>query len=228
MLEDHIANIAQLIGDKARAKILLALMSGKALTAGELSIRAEISPQTTSHHLNKLMAENLIRVETACRHRYYQLASHEVAAALESLSLLMPTSKIAPPRHHKLHPQICFARTCYDHCAGTLGVSLAKALQARGYLLLAEKYFTVTPSGKIFFDNLAIDNDILQRQKRPLALACLDWTEREYHVAGSLGKALLTYLLENRLILQSQKIPRAVILTTQGKLWFQKQFGIRF
>lgn len=226
-MDKQIAHIAKLIGDPTRAVILVALMAGRALTAGELAIRAHISPQTASNHLKKLLEAKLIQhIDTPSRYRYYQIASPLVAQALESLSLLSAEPKQAPPRHERIDKALCAARTCYDHLAGALGVQIAQALQRKGYVRQVEQVFEVTDQGHAFFATFEINCEQLQKQRREFAKACLDWTEREYHVAGSLGKAILIFMLEQRLIRQSKQKPRVIVVTEQGKRWLRERLGI--
>jgi len=206
--------------------MLTALMQGRSLTAGELALSANISPQTASNHLNKLLKADLILCEAAGRHRYYKLASHQVAQALETLSVLTGSPKTSPPRHDKLPQEIKQARTCYDHLAGQLGVAISKALQTKKYIKLDENQFQITKKGSQFFDNLSIDVAALSQLRRSFARPCLDWTEREYHLAGSLGKALLDYFLDNRLVIRAERKPRVVVLTTKGKSWLHSNLGI--
>lgn len=216
-LETQIAKVASLIGDKTRSAILIALMEGRALTAGELALRANISPQTASNHLKKLLAAELIElIKTPTRYRYYKISSPLVAKTLESLSLLLPDKK-RPPRHEKLDQDICFARTCYDHLAGTLGVKLTEAFTKKQFLVLRDEVFELTPQGAEFFQVMGINCDELMKLNRQFAKPCLDWTEREYHLAGSLGSALLEYLLTHRLIMCSKYKPRVIILTAAGR-----------
>ena len=227
-VENKIAKVASLIGDKTRSAILIALMEGRALTAGELALRANISPQTASNHLKKLMDAELIEyVKTPTRYRYYKISSPLVAQALETLSLLSPCDKKRPPRHDVLDKEICFARTCYDHLAGTLGVKVTHALVDKNFIEMKDNTFAVTQSGKSFFSQLNINCEDLVKLKRQFAKPCLDWTEREFHLAGSLGTSLLTYMLEHRLLLRSKKTSRVVILTQQGKDWLKNNLEIR-
>lgn len=156
-LDEEIAKVANLIGDKTRSAILISLIEGKALTAGELAFRANISPQTASNHLKKLLEAKLITlIKTPTRYRYFKISSPLVAKALESLSLLLDINYQQPPRHEKLDKEICFARTCYDHLAGTLGVNIAKALVLKGYLYFEDEKFIITDRGYSFFKYLNI------------------------------------------------------------------------
>ncbi len=227
-LSHDIAKIAALIGDKARANMLTALMQGSALTAGELAIEANISAQAASNHLNKLTKEGLINCTKTGRHRYYLLASHQVAEILESLGVLAnPNSNIATPQQSKIDKEICFARTCYDHLAGKLGVSLTNAMINKNYIIQKDNLFQLTSSGKSFFNNLNINTDILTKKRRLFAKPCLDWTQREHHLAGSLGSALLDYFIENRLIIKSKSKARVVLLTAKGSKWLYDNFKIK-
>lgn len=165
-IDKEIAKIAALIGDKTRANILIALMEGRALTAGELAIRANISPQTASNHLKKLMHAGLIaHVKTASRYRYFKINSPLVAQVLESLSLLTKNVKMPPPRHEKLDKDICFARSCYDHLAGKLGVIIIRSLLDKNFIRENEQEFLVTPEGEAFFKTMNIDCNHLLRQR---------------------------------------------------------------
>ncbi|MFZ9036233.1 MAG: ArsR/SmtB family transcription factor [Francisellaceae bacterium] len=223
LLEENIANIANLIGDKTRSRILVDLVAGKALTAGELALRATISAQTASNHLKKLDEAGLLICEAVGRHRYYKLASTDVAAAIEALSLLGDSPKHSrPPRHEKLDKEICFARSCYDHLAGTLAIELKNSLITSGCIEYVENRFRVTNKGLVFFKRMDIDVNALMKKKRPLARACLDWTERQHHIAGSLGSELLSYLLDQRLIIRAKSKPRVVILTEKGRQWMRQ------
>lgn len=223
--EQEISKIASLIGDKTRTAILIALMEGRALTAGELALRANISPQTASNHLKKLMDAELIElIKTPTRHRYYKISSPLVANALESLSILLPEIK-KPPRHEKMQYEICFARICYDHLAGKLGVTITDALLRKNYIERKENSFITTKNGEFFFNQINIDCQELIKLKRHYAKPCLDWTEREYHLAGSLGSNFLEFLLNNKLLIRSKNKPRVIHLTPKGQLWIEKYLG---
>lgn len=225
-LDAEIAKIAGLIGDKTRAAILIALMEGKALTAGELALRANISPQTASNHLKKLMEAELIEfIKTPTRYRYYKITSPLVSKVLESLSLLLPDKK-RPPNHEKIDHEICFARTCYDHLAGTLGVKITNALQKKEFLKIKNNEFKLTDKGEDFFKEIDINCRELMILKRQFAKPCLDWTEREYHLAGSLGSSFLQFLLNNRLVIRSKNKTRVIFLTEKGRIWLKKHLAI--
>ena len=190
-----IAEVAALIGDVARANILSALMGGQALTAGELARHAGVTAQTTSGHLARLADARLIALEKQGRHRYYRLASPEIAAAMQAL---MAVAGIGPPRYRPLGPRddaLRAARICYDHVAGRLAVALSDFLREAGFVVLADGAAMVTDEGRRFFADFGIDLEAGPRSRRPLCRTCLDWSERRPHLAGKLGAALLDRLL---------------------------------
>jgi DNA-binding transcriptional ArsR family regulator len=211
-----IAEVASLIGDPARANILSALMGGHALTAGELAGYAGVTAQTTSGHLAKLAEARLIALEKQGRHRYYRLASPEVAQAMQSL---MAVAATGPKRHHPIGPRdeaLRTARTCYDHIAGRLALALADALCERGFIALVDGVGIVTDDGARFFTNFGIDLAKDERSKRPLCRTCLDWSERRLHLAGQLGAAILNRLLELKWVVRLPDT-RALKITNAGQ-----------
>ncbi len=211
-----IAGVASLIGDAARANILSALMGGHALTAGELARHAGVTAQTTSGHLAKLVDAALISLEKQGRHRYYRLASPEVAQAMQSLMVVAATG---PKRHHPIGPRdegMRTARTCYDHLAGRLALALADSLSERGYVSLADGVGIVTEKGSRFFADFGIELAADGRSKRPLCRTCLDWSERRPHLAGHLGAAILARLLELKWVVRSPGT-RALEITSSGQ-----------
>lgn len=191
-----IAEVAALIGDAARANMLSALMGGQALTAGELSWHAGVTAQTTSGHLAKLTAAGLIVLAKQGRHRYYRLASAEIAQMLQAL---MVVAAAGPKRHHPIGPRdqaLRLARTCYDHMAGRLALALADSVRASGYVVLTGEAALVTDSGMRFFAQFGLDLTPAPPSKRLLCRTCLDWSERRPHLAGHLGAELLLRLFD--------------------------------
>lgn len=225
MMELHkdIAKMASLIGDNSRAKMLTLLMAGKALTAGELARGAEISAQTASNHLLKLTEANIIQCRTFGRYRYYSLSSNELASLLESMGVIADTLSSDKVRKKSIDKSLCHARTCYDHLAGKVAVNYTRILLNRELLIKGDSDFDVTEEGKDYFCCLGIDLVRLREQKRVFAKQCLDWTERECHIAGSLGAAILTYMLDNRLMIKSRNQARGLVLTRKGQVWFRDQ-----
>ena len=192
----NIARIAALIGDPARANMLTALMSGKALTAGELAREAGISPQTASSHLRKLLDGGLIRVREQGRHKYYGLSGEDVAQALENLMGLAAGRGHLRTRTGPGDTGMRAARVCYNHLAGRRGVQMFTAMQGRGYLRISDDAVTLTEPGARFCNDFGINLDGLARSRAPLCRPCLDWSERESHLAGKLGRAMLARMEE--------------------------------
>ena len=190
----ELADVAALLADRTRARILEELLGGPALPAGALAVRVGVAPSTVSGHLAKLEAAGLIVIHARGRRREAQLARPEVAEALEALSRL--ASGDARPiglRAVNGHAALREARSCYDHLAGRVGVGLADSLVARGALTIHDGAFAVGDAAH-FERAFGIDLDALP-PRRTLVRACTDWTERRPHVAGALGAALLDVAL---------------------------------
>jgi|HubBroStandDraft_6_1064221.scaffolds.fasta_scaffold155331_4 DNA-binding transcriptional ArsR family regulator len=226
--EPHIAAAAALIGNPGRAAMLSILMDGRALPAGELATAAGLSAAGASDHLAQLLSGGLLSVIREGRHRYYRLANEHVAAVLEGLATL-GDPRLAPRTISKRQNDnpLRFARTCYDHLAGELGVLLASALQDRMLLVPGEgKRFLVTPAGAQWFaDKLSIEIDALKPARHGIACGCLDWTERRYHLAGPLGAVLLRRCFDLG-FLRRGKEPRAVKLTVTGAKFLTLELGV--
>ena len=221
-----LAEVASLIGDVARANILSALMDGRALTAGELAYHAGVSASTTSGHLAKLTQLELIALERQGRHRYYRLASPEIAHALEAL---MAVAAAGPRRHRPTGPKdmaLRTARTCYDHLAGRLGIALADSLCDHGHLVLADGAGIVTQKGKRFFTDFGIDLTRKENSSRPVCRTCLDWSERRPHLAGQLGAKLLDRLLTLGWVKRVAG-SRALAITKTGADGLHARFNLR-
>jgi DNA-binding transcriptional ArsR family regulator len=214
----NIAEVAALVGDPARANMLVALMDGRALAAKELAFVAGVSPQTTSGHLAKLADANLLTRIRQGRHRYYRIASPLVARMLEGISLVAAIE--APPRHRPHSSRdaaLRLARTCYDHLAGRLGVAIADALIARGAVALGDDGGEVSTDGAAFLvEGLGIDLAGISR-RRTFCRPCLDWSERRPHLAGALGAALAETCFERGWI-ERVRDSRAVAITRRGRL----------
>ncbi len=186
-----IALVASLLGDPARANMLTALMSGRALTASELASEAGVTPQTASAHLAKLEQGGLVVPRKQGRHRYFQLTGEDIAEVLEGLMGLAARVGHLRTRTGPKDPALRRARVCYDHLAGDLGVQLFDALEARGQIAVDGESVALTESGKAFADEFGIDLAAIGGKRRPLCKACLDWSNRRNHLAGGLGAALL-------------------------------------
>ncbi|MGW4150340.1 ArsR/SmtB family transcription factor [Streptomyces albogriseolus] len=191
-----LARLAALAADETRAACLLALLDGRAWTAGELARHCGVAASTLSEHLGKLVGGGLLTEERQGRHRYVRLADARVAQLVEDLTAQLAPDAAEPPRGLRqsgADSAMARGRTCYDHLAGRLGIAVTDALTARG-LLRQDTGFALTDAGLDWFGALGVDLD--GRGRRPLARACLDWTERRPHLAGAAGAALCQHLLE--------------------------------
>lgn len=220
-----IAEVASLIGDVARASMLAALMDGRALTAGELARHAGVTAQTTSGHLSKLTEAQLIVGERHGRHRFFRLASSEVADAIHAL---MVVAAVGPRRHRPPGPRdeaLRLARTCYDHIAGRLSLALADSLTRNGYVVISDGAGLVTDTGKVFFGEFGLALESASRCGRPLCRTCLDWSERRPHLAGRLGAALLGRTLDLGWV---SRMPegRALRISRAGEAGFASTFRL--
>lgn len=186
-----IAEIAALIGDPARANMLAALMSGRALTAGELAGEAGIAPPTASGHLARLREAGLLLVEAQGRHRYFRLSGPDVAQVLEGLMGLAARTGGLRTRTGPRDPAMRRSRVCYDHMAGEWAVRLMDAFLGDGRIAPDGEGLALTAAGRAFFRAEGIDIAALEAGRRPLCRRCLDWSERRPHLGGALGKAVL-------------------------------------
>ena len=215
MSATSLTQVAGIIGDAARSDMLMALLPGQALTAGELSMRAGVSAQNASGHLQKLLQANLVSIEVQGRHRYYRLATPDVAHALESLAAISSSVSF----HRNESPQLAevrFCRSCYDHLAGKVAVEIASSLLGRGLIEENGREFAVTKSGARFFQNWGIELRSLRSLRRKFAIRCLDWTERRPHISGALGAAILSRCQELKWIAPIRG-SRALRLTLAGQ-----------
>lgn len=221
-----ITYIASLIADKRRAIMLDALMSKEKLNATELANKANITPQTASSHLTKLVAGGLINVESNGRSKFYNIARPEVAEALEALTLIGTQTTVKSLSYYDEVNQHQKARSCYDHLAGNLGVQITKKLVEKEYLIDgAEKDYVVSEKGEVFFRNFGIDLALLKKKKRNLARKCLDWSEQQYHLAGALGAAMQEKFLHQKWIYKKPD-SRVILITETGSRNFSALFDI--
>jgi DNA-binding transcriptional ArsR family regulator len=192
-----IAMVAALVGDPARANMLTALMTGRALTASELAQEAGITPQTASSHLAKLEGGRLIEPEKQGRHRYYRLTDPDVAGVLEGLAGLAARAGHMRVRTGPKDPALRRARICYDHLAGDLGVQMLDSMRLQKLVRQKKQEIELTSEGERFLaQNLQISPDMLAHPRRPVCKACLDWSERRHHLAGTLGAAMMSRFTE--------------------------------
>jgi DNA-binding transcriptional ArsR family regulator len=221
----QVAPVAALVADSTRSTILFALSDGRMLPACELALRAGVKAPTISYHLDKLIAGGLVAADRRGRHRYYRLASPSVVGVLEALATLAPPAPARTFREGQTAKALRFARTCYDHLAGFLGVQIADSLVHRGCLVPTGGDYGLTADGEQLFDSLGVDVAAAATERRRFARACLDWSERRDHLAGSLGSALLVRLFELQWIERTTS-SRAVRLTEPGRRGLRKRFDL--
>jgi DNA-binding transcriptional ArsR family regulator len=226
-IDSEVSSIAAAIGEPARARMLYCLSDGRARTSTELAVVADISPPTASAHLQRLLAQRLVKVFAQGKHRYYSLEGADVAAALEALSVLAGGSReiFVPNTPNRLRA----ARTCYDHIAGALGVSLHDRFKAMGWLSEAsagDNSYELAPKGAKAFAALGIDIGATRKLRRRFAYACVDWSERRPHMGGAIGAAVLDVVLKRRWAIQDLD-SRALTVTKFGRREMLARFGIR-
>jgi DNA-binding transcriptional ArsR family regulator len=220
----NMVEVAALVGDTARATMLAALMGGQSLTASELADLAHVTRATASGHLARLSAARLVAVTSKRRFRYYRIASPLVAQMLESIKLVAALE--VPPRFEPRSVRddaLRFARTCYDHIAGRLGVAIADALVAREAIVLDPDGGEVTPAGARVL--AAFGAELAPARRRIFCRPCLDWSERRYHVAGHVGAEICRRCFELGWV-QRQRDGRALRLTPIGAAGLAETFGV--
>ncbi len=218
-----IARTASLVGDPARANMLTALMGGTALTASELALEAGVGLPTASSHLAKLMAGGLLKLSVQGRHRYYALAGTEVAAMLESITGVAATAgpqRVRPGPRDKAMRE---ARVCYDHLAGDLAVAMLDGFIARGLVVPTDDQLVLGRHAHGFFAERGIDVAAMSGLRRPVCRACLDWSVRRSHLAGSLGSAILDKAFKEKWARREQG-GRAVTFSPRGRQAFASVF----
>jgi DNA-binding transcriptional ArsR family regulator len=223
MKEKHaISSLGYLLADPGRTAMLLALLEGRSLPAGELARAASVSPQSASAHLAKLSQGGLITMQREGRCRYYKLAGQRVANALEALGAISTSRPAAEYIRSKADQSMLMARSCYDHLAGRAGVALTEAMQKQ-HVIVAEgdRNYRLTARGTDWLRELGLEVEGLRRSKRHLARRCLDWTERRPHVGGALGAALLQHFLEEGWLGRCRE-SRALRVTPKGRISFIK------
>jgi DNA-binding transcriptional ArsR family regulator len=239
--EVNIAPVAALMADRARASMLVALLVGRPLAASELARLASVSAPTASAHLAKMLDGGLVTAIRQGRHRYYQLSGHEVAAAIEALAQIGPTVPVRSLRQSREAAALAEARTCYDHLAGRAGVLLLDGLLREGLLRevagagrreagdglpadMADVRYQVTNRGRAKMVTFGINIDTVRATRRRFAGACLDWTQREPHLGGSLGAAITTRMFELGWIERGKRV-RSVRVTPDGREGLAATFG---
>lgn len=216
-----VAAVTKLLADDSRLSILMFLMDGRFHTVHEIAQVAKVKDHTVSYHLKKFYDMEWVTSFKQGRHVYYQLSNTKIAELLETLVTISPAKKINSFNESKLFKELQHGRTCYCHLAGKLGVTFFNFLIQKDYLRLKYQQLEVTPNGSVFFEQLGIDMQKVEKQAGELAKPCLDWTERTFHLAGNLGKAFLKLCKEKEWIIQQEQ-NRAVTLTTAGKAFFEQ------
>ncbi|MGB7797815.1 MAG: helix-turn-helix transcriptional regulator [Pseudonocardiaceae bacterium] len=238
-----VARVAALIGDRARARVLMALVDGRALPASVLAAEAGVAASTISEHLAQLVDGQLLTAERSGRHRYFRLADASVARALEAIAEIAPPEPISSLRQGTRAQALRRARTCYQHLAGRLGVTVMAALIDSGVLLggdglhhlhtagrdrLAaagtDTTYQLTPAGHRQLTAFGLDVCAVLRHRCPIRY-CVDWSEQRHHLAGALGNALTSRLFDLDWIRRSKR-PRAVTLTDAGRHGLHSTFGV--
>jgi len=224
---NQLAKLSAQLADPVRAGIVVSLMDGSSRPTGELQISANVSPSSASTHLSKLVGARILTVVKQGRVKYYRIATAAVAHAVEALSIVAsPGTVIQMTARSSLNP-FSFARTCYDHLAGKLGVEIVTAIQRKNFIRASGKNYEVTASGSDWLKELGIDCQELQSERRLFATPCLDFTERRHHLSGALGAALLERMVELGWIVKS-RVPRAVRLSTKGKIELGERLCLEF
>ncbi|HKA40939.1 MAG TPA: winged helix-turn-helix domain-containing protein [Burkholderiales bacterium] len=225
--EPNIPRIANLLADPARARILRALIDGTMRPAGELAYTANISAQSASAHLGKLVDGGLLTSEAQGRHRYFRIASAQVADAIESLASLsvaiLPRAPRGPLPSKSVSIQFLRARTCYDHLAGEAAVQICEGMLKARWLIAERRDYCVTRLGEKKLAALDVDLAAARGTRRVLARACVDLTQRRPHLGGALGAALLDLYVARGWILRTRR-SRAVTITPRGNEAFGKLF----
>ncbi|GAA2232516.1 winged helix-turn-helix domain-containing protein [Streptomyces amakusaensis] len=226
MTASALAAFAALLADETRARFCLALLDGRAWTAGELARHVRVAPSTASEHLGRLVAGGLLAEERQGRHRYVRLADARTAYLVEELAAHTEPGPPAAPaslRAAGARSAMARGRTCYDHLAGRLGIAITEAMTVRG-LLLQESGFALTARGTEWFAALGLE-PLRARGRRPVVRACLDWTERRPHLAGAAGAELCRYALDSGWCVRIGS-ERAVRVTAEGERALAELLGI--
>ena len=225
MEEEKFISTASLLCEPSRAKIVWNLLDGRAYTASELALVSDLSATSVSNHLSKLLNGEIVKVDVQGRHRYYSFANPEVAYVVESMANLANQKPSSKPDEQLNKNDVKYCRTCYDHLAGKVGVMIADKLISQKIIVLHDKTFVVTEKGNNFFRDFGLELTELKKQRRYFAKACLDWSERKYHLAGSLGAGLFDKMLQLDWLRRTRD-SRAVIITSLEQSGLRDKFKI--
>jgi DNA-binding transcriptional ArsR family regulator len=226
--QPDIARIASLLSDHARARIVWTLIDGTTRPAGELAYAANVSAQSASAHLAKLVRGGLLHAEAHGRHRYFRLANGDVASMIEEMASLAAATRPRVPKPPALPPQVpvqfLHARTCYGHLAGQIAVNALGAMLRKGWIRTQGRDYAVTSQGATEFAALGVDLTLIRQPRRVFARACIDLTQRRPHLGGALGEALLDVYVRRGWI-KRRRQSRAVDVTPKGYDNFRRLFG---
>lgn len=221
----NVAAIAGVLADPTRVGILMVLLDGRALPAGDLARCARVSPPTISHHLHKMVEHQLLLVEQQGRHRYFRLADSAIAQAIEQLAVLAPAAPVRSLRESEAARAVRAARMCYNHFAGQFGVALTQSLVELDILSAIDGGYLLTPCGEDWVRQLSIERSALGRHGQIFAPHHIDWSERRHHVAGAFGATVARRFCELGWV---KRLPatRAVRLTAEGEQALLKELGL--
>ena len=223
-----ISVVARLLCERPRADMAVALMDGRALSAGELARAAGLSASAASAHLARLESGGLVTAEAQGRHRIFRLANPTYAAVIEAMLAVAPRRPVRSLSAERRSQHLRRARSCYDHLAGVLAVACYDRLIDTGFLhALGQRAPEVTDVGARWFSGLGVPVDDLARRRRPLARACLDWTERRHHLAGALGAALLAHLLETGAVARRPASRGLLVADDDDEVFLDRLFDLR-
>lgn len=226
--EEQFVSVSSLLCEPARAKMLWNLLDGRAYTATELALVADVSTTSASNHLLKLLEADIIKVEIQGRHRYYAFSRPEVAYTVESLANLANSRTTEKIKTEDAVKGIRFCRSCYDHLAGVIGVRFTEAMEMKGYIKKTmERQYLISKKGWNWLSQIEILESDFTSARRPLARQCLDWTERKPHLAGQLGASVLKKMFEKKWVRKTQ-FSRELLVTPKGQQELNALLGVRF
>lgn len=223
-LDARISFPAAMLADQTRETMVMSLMDGRAYTSKELAFRASVTPQTASFHLKKMVDAQLLLCHCQGRHAYYRINGSDVAAAIEALVRIAPNPSL-PAHVAKNAETFLYARRCYDHLAGRLGVAVAERIEALELITSAGIECRLTEKGSEFFESLGLDVGGLRKRRRSFLRPCIDCTERKPHLAGVLASAMLEHFTDDGWVVPG-KIARTLKVTERGQRLFSESFGV--
>ena len=224
-VEDKFVSISALLCEPTRARMLWNLLDGRAYTASELSIVAATSPTSASNHLSKLLEAEIVKVEIQGRHRYYALSNAEVAYVVEGLANLANNNSTKKVKKEPEKNGVKYCRTCYDHLAGFVAVTIVDTLETKGYLSKSNNIYFVSEKGWEWFLFLNIPKEKFDNNRRPLTRQCLDWSERRPHLAGQLGAEFLNKMLQRKWF-RKVEFSRELVITAKGRQELYELLGV--